>query len=178
MMLFLRKMPMMWKNRWSGMLVFIAFLFFSGGVQASEFRSFRPILTPALVSGGQGVTGRAVSALKPLSRNMAEKAMSKIIAAWNGNNINSVLGDNFFDKSLLSNAMDSKVPRDARLEVLSIQDTQTLNQQVTDSPSGKLLVSMVSVTAKTQLTFNDPANGYQRREGVNEYIIRIKQRAP
>jgi len=92
--------------------------------------------------------------------------------------VNSVLGDEFFDKSRLSDAMNAKVPRDARLSVLAIQDVQTLGQKTADSPSGRLLVSTVSVTAKTQLTFNDPANGYQRREGVNEYIIRIKQRAP
>lgn len=139
---------------------------------ASEFRSFRPILTSvAVVSGGQ-----STAAVKPISRNLAEKAMSKIIAAWNGNNVNSVLGDSFFDKSRLNDAMNAKVPRDARLEVLSIQDVQTLGQKTVGSPAGKLLVSTVSITAKTQLTFNDPVNGYQRREGTNEYIMRIKQR--
>ncbi len=166
------------KYKWPGMLaLMMLWLSFSGGAQASEFRSFRPVLTPAVVSDGQGMAANAATRpLKPISRNLAEKAISKIIAAWNGNNINSVLSDNFFDKSLLSNAMNSKVPRDAQLEVLSIQDVQTFNQQVLDSPNGKILVSTVSITVRTQLTFNDPVNGYQRRKGVNEYIMRIKQR--
>jgi len=94
------------------------------------------------------------------------------------NNVSSVLGDAFFDKSRVSDAMNAKVPRDARFEVLAIQDVQTFGQKTMDSPSGKLLVSTVSVTARAQLTFNDPVGGYQRREGVNEYILRIKQRAP
>jgi len=64
------------------------------------------------------------------------------------------------------------------LSVLSIQDVQTLGQKTVDSPMGRLLVSTVTITLKTQLTFNDPVNGFQRREGVNEYTMRIKQRMP
>jgi len=132
-------------------------------------------LPPRRKRGGAAVRQPGI---KPVSRTLAARAVGKVIAAWNENNVNSVLGDEFFDKSRLSDAMNAKVPRDARLSVLAIQDVQTLGQKTADSPSGRLLVSTVSVTAKTQLTFNDPANGYQRREGVNEYIIRIKQRAP
>jgi len=146
-------------------------------VYASEFRSFRPILTPASVPKAGALAATLRPGIKPVSRKLAEKAVGKIIAAWNGNHIGSVLGDEFFDKSRLSDAMNSKVPRDAQLEILAIQDVQTLQQKIADSPSGKLLVSRVSVTVRTQLTFNDPRNGYQRREGVNEYIMRIKQLA-
>ncbi|MDQ7010597.1 MAG: hypothetical protein Q9M29_02125, partial [Mariprofundaceae bacterium] len=140
----------------------------------SEFRTFQPILTPAARPGG--AAGAPAARVKPVSRRLIAKAVDKVIAAWNGNNVDSVLSDQFFDKSRLADAMNSKVPRDARLEVLAIQDAQTLSQSTADSPHGRLLVSMVSVTVKTQLTFNDPANGYQRREGTNEYILRIRQR--
>jgi hypothetical protein len=141
---------------------------------ASEFRAFRPILTPMQSQpGGKAVPARQ---LKPVSRQAAEKAVNKLLTAWNGKNLDQVLGDEFYDKSRLNDAMGSKVPRDAELSLLAIQDTQTLQQQVVDSPSGKLLVSTISVTARTQLTFNDPTAGYQRREGVNEYIMRIRQR--
>ena len=88
-----------------------------------------------------------------------------------------LLGNEFYDRSQLNDAMNTKVPRDAQLSLLGIQGVRTLDQQFKDSPSGKLLVSTVSVTASTQMTYNDPTNGYQRREGVNEYILRIKQRA-
>jgi len=114
--------------------------------------------------------------MKPVSRNVAETAMEKVVAAWNGNRIDSVLSDSFFDKSRLADSMNAKVPRDARLSVLAIQAVQTLGQRVESGPRGKVLVSTISITAKTQLTFNDPTNGYQRREGTNEYIVRVKQR--
>jgi len=155
-------------------LICLFFVALTSVVGASEFRAFQPILTPSAVPEN----GRALAQnqMKPVSRTMAEKAVGKLIAAWNRKNLDSVLGDEFYDKSRLNDAMNGKVPRDAELSLLAIQDTQTLQQQVVDSPSGKLLVSTVSITVKTQLTFNDPTAGYQRREGVNEYIMRIKQR--
>jgi len=137
-------------------------------VGGSEFRSFRPIVIPA----GQAM---AQANIKPISRALIVKAVNKLVAAWNGNAMDAVLGNDFYDKFRLADAMNSKVPRDARLEVLSIQATQTLSQKTADSPSGELLLSIVSATVRTQLTFNDPVNGYQRREGTNEYIMRIKQ---
>ncbi len=156
-------------------LICLFFIGFTSAVAASEFRSWRPILTPSLVPENSRALQQ--SQMKPVSRQLAEKAVQKLIAAWNGKNLDGILGKEFYDKSRLNDAMNGQVPRDAALSLLAIQDTQTLQQQVIDTPGGKILVSMVSITAKTQLTFNDPTSGYQRREGVNEYIMRIKQRA-
>jgi len=153
-------------------LILIVFCLHTSITFASEFRTFRPILTPIAMPQGAAVQAN----IKPVSRQLAEKAVGKLIDAWNSNQLDGVLATEFTDKSRLTDAMNSKVPRDARLEVLGIQSMQTLQQSVVDSPNGKLLVSTVSVTVKTQLTFNDPANGYQRREGINEYILRIKQK--
>jgi len=157
-------------------------------VAGSEFRSFVPIAVPprhaAPAPGATATTAVTVpsttanaSAMRPVPRQLIGTAMDRLLAAWNGNRMDKVLGDEFFDKSRLSDAMNTKVPRDAELSLLAIQSVQTLGQKQMDSPSGRLLVSTVSITASTQLTFNDPTNGYQRREGVNEYIVRIKQLA-
>jgi len=153
----------------------IVFLCLSVGVQASEFRSLRPILTPTSLSLAGEVVPR--QQVKPVSRRVAQKVIEKLVSAWNNKDLDRVLGKKFFDRSRLNDAMNSKVPRDAHLAVLAIQDVQTLQQQMVDSPKGKRLVSMLSITVKTQLSFNDPVNGYQRREGTNEYIMRIEQRA-
>jgi len=144
----------------------------AGAAMASEFRAFRPILTPAAAGTGSG----AQQIIQPVSRTVAKKIADKIVAAWNGNQINSVLAENFYDRSRLNDAMNVKVPRDARLSVLGIQDVQTLGQQVEDAQGDRQLVSTVSITLKTQITFNDPVNGYQRRVGTNEYIVRVRQR--
>lgn len=157
--------------------------------QASEFRQFRPITVPQARPAPPSAAGIAAgvarssinvaghAAVQPVPKKLARLAVGKLLAAWNSNRIDSVLGKEFFDKSRLSDAMNTKVPRDARLSLLAIQGVRTLDQKTADSPSGKLLVSTVSITANTQLTYNDPLNGYQRREGVNEYILRIKQLA-
>jgi len=164
---------------WMALAGLMLILSNSGAIQASEFRSIQPVLTAAMAQGGQSLApGEKRVALKPIPRKVAKQAADKIMAAWNGNHMDSVLGKEFFDKSQLSDAMNSKVPRDARLSVLSIQDVQTLAQKTADSPQGRLLVSTVTITLKTQLTFNDPVNGFQRREGTNEYTMRIKQRMP
>lgn len=174
--------------------VLLALLVMAQNVSASEFRFIRPILRPVAPvtsaasgtgaasvarSGGAALSGKVQATprrqMKPISRRLAARAVNKFVAAWNENNLNSVLADNFFDKSRLNDAMNTKVPRDAELTVLAIQGIQTLSQHEADSPSGRLLVSTVSITVRTQLTFNDPQNGYQRREGVNEYIMEIKQ---
>ncbi len=162
-------------NKWRDATILLCFLVTAGSAGASEFRSLRPILTPSMAASGGAGAAMPGRVIRPVSRAVAGKVAEKIIAAWNGNNIDSVLADQFFDKSRLSDAMNTKVPRDARLEVLAIQDVQTLGQKVTTGPGGRQLVSTVSITLKTQVTFNDPANGYQRLQGVNEYIVRIHQ---
>jgi len=141
---------------------------------AAEFRSFRPILSASINSENGAVLPQ--QQMKPVSRKLTEKAVGKVIVAWNNKQLDGVLGKEFYDKSRLNDAMNGQVPRDAQLSLLAIQSSQTLQQQVVESPKGRLLVSTVSITAKTQLTFNDPTNGYQRREGTNEYIMRIKQK--
>ena len=154
-------------------------------VSAQEFRKMNriarpPALKPANPKPKTAPSRQSVTqapALTPVSRAVAEKAVGMLVNAWNENNLDKVLADTFFDKSRLTDAMDIQVPRDAELSVLAIQDVQTLKQKIDDTPDGKVLVSTVSVTVRSQLTFNDPDRGYQRREGINEYIMRIRQKS-
>ncbi|NOX10073.1 MAG: hypothetical protein GXP22_11435 [Gammaproteobacteria bacterium] len=147
-------------------------------LKASEFRAFSLIRSPS--SERSNLVSQSSVALKTdiqvVSSKMVQDAVSKLVAAWNSNGLSTIVTDSFIDKSRLLDSVNSQIPRDAQLRVLAIQNTRTLNQHVADSPSGKLLVSLVSTTLRTQLEFNDPAQGFQRREGTNEYILRIKQR--
>jgi hypothetical protein len=71
------------------------------------------------------------------------------------------------------------VPRDAVLRVLGVQGVQTLEQYVQADDSGQaMLVSRVSATVRTQVEFDDPAAGFQRREGTNEIVLLVKEPAP
>jgi len=144
------------------------------GAIASEFRAYTPILIPRALPGG--AAPQAAKVIRPVSNKVMAKVVVRLIRAWNRNGLDKVLSNEFFDRTRLNDAMSNKVPRDAALTVLSIQSIQTLNQHIESDERGRLMVSLVSVRIRTQLEFNDPANGFQRREGTNEYIFRVKQR--
>ena len=139
---------------------------------AREFRTFKSIRTPKALPEGAKV-GKEV---QPVDRKIMEGAVKKLIRSWNTAGMENMLAEDFFDKSRLFDSIDDKVPRDAKLSILSIQGIQTLSQQIqTDTAGAEIVVSTVSVTVKSQLEFNDETDGFQRREGTNEYIFRVKQ---
>ncbi len=90
-----------------------------------------------------------------------------------------MLATNFYDKSRLLDALNTNYPRDAKLRILAVQGVQTLAQYVQAGAGGvEQLVSRVSVTARTQVEFNDPRTGAQRLEGTNEYILLFTEPTP
>jgi hypothetical protein len=140
---------------------------------AREFRTFKSIRTPKALPEGAKV-GKEI---QPVDRKIMEGAVKKLMRSWNTAGMENMLAEDFFDKSRLFDSIDDKVPRDAKLSILSIQGIQTLSQQIqTDTAGAEIVVSTVSATVKTQLEFNDETDGFQRREGTNEYIFRVKQR--
>lgn len=141
--------------------------------QAQEVRQLNRIATPSAVQK-LPPGARAVAALRPVSAAKVEEAVKQIVAAWNTSKLGPLLADNFYDKSRLTDALATKVPRDARLSVLAIQGVQTLNQYTQKSAAGaEQLVSRVSVTVRTQVEYNDSQAGFQRLDGSNEFILLI-----
>jgi hypothetical protein len=129
--------------------------------------------TPALPPGA-----RAVTSIRPVSAARVEAVVREIASAWNTPRLGPLLSANFYDRSRLLDALQTKVPRDARLRVLGIQGVQTLSQYLQKGTAGKeQLVSRVSVTVQTQVEYNDPKAGFQRLEGTNEYILLITEPA-
>jgi len=145
--------------------------------QAGEFRQLQPIPTPQKLPKGaapvqepQAVDGAGV-----------KKAVNDLMKAWNTSELASKLGDQFFDKQRLLESMSEKVPRDANVRVLGIQNVQVLQQYLEPGADGKgrTLVSRVSATAQTQIEYRDPQRGFQRVDGVNELIFEVREkRAP
>ncbi len=145
-------------------------------VHAREFRTLNRIPTPKQVLPDGA---KAVAKIRPVGRNIVKEAVNNIVGAWNTPKMEDTLAEDFFDKSRLVDAIEDieKVPRDTRLRILSIQGIQTLSQQIqTDASGVEWVESIVSATVTTQTEFNDADAGFQRREGNNELIIRIKQR--
>lgn len=162
----------------AGLAVLLMFLFSTSMTGAEEFRRITPIATPKKsVSFPKGA--RPVAVPVPVDSGIIESAIKDIMASWNTAALAGKLSENFYDKDRLLDAINTKVPRDAKLQILSIQGIQTLNQYTLADASGKeSLFSTVSVIVRTQVEFNDPSKGFQRLEGTNEYILTVRQGVP
>lgn len=141
-------------------------------IAAQEFRTLNAIPTPGKTLAGM----IPVEEVRPITPSAAADSVKKVMSAWNGGGIQQYLGDDFYDKSGLSDAINIKVPKDAAIRIMSVQGVQTLQQfQRKKDGGGQELISEVSVTADTQIEYNDPTKGFVKFGGVNEYIIRITE---
>ena len=143
---------------------------------ARQFRSAKPIATPAATTFQLPEGARPVDEIVPLSREQVTPALNEVIEAWNGAALEQTLSDDFYDASRLNYALDNIAPRNARLELQSIEGVQTLQQYIEDDPDRagrERLVNRVSVTARTQIEFENAQGAFQRRSGVNEYLLKI-----
>ena len=101
------------------------------------------------------------------------------MASWGTPQMQDYLSKNFFDKDRLTDVIDTLVPRDAIVRILSVQGIQTVQQweePAPDDPDSMLRVSRVSVVVRTQLEFTNLDGVLETRPGTTEYILKFKQR--
>lgn len=139
------------------------------GVFASEFRRFDPITVEP--RAGE-TTGTEVERL-PVPRELIEDGVARIVDAWNGPDFAFYISERAYDRYRLLDAVDGFAPRDAKLRVLSLEDVQTLRQFEQDGSDGPELISEVAVDLVTQVEFDDPVNGFQRRTGTIELVLEV-----
>jgi hypothetical protein len=166
------------KRRVASMALLAGMLVASGAADARQFRSAMPIATPAQRAAALPPGARPVAVVEPLSRAQIEPLLEQVMQAWNTGQLEAQLGEGFYDSARLGDSVDRVVPRDARLRIQAVQGVQTLQQFIVPDGAGEKLVSIVSATVRTQLEFNDPAAGFQRRPGVNEYILKVTRPLP
>jgi hypothetical protein len=143
---------------------------------AQECRRIQPIKSPAVVETPLAEGVRPVKEQVPVDRQTVEKTMQKIAESWNTPEMSKKLADSFYEKDRLMDSINGNVPVDAQLRLLSVGSYRIMNQGIKQDPGGDLLISRVSVIAKTQIEYNNPTNGFQRRQGEQEYIIKIIRR--
>lgn len=166
-----------------GFVVAALCAFFASGVDARGFRAFSP-LSPLLPNGNSDnaavVAANPGSVTTEIPRAEVAKALSQVIAQWNTPAMQASLSERFFDAEKFGDTVSENLPRDAVLRIQAIRGVQTLSQQTQQDPlTGAVRdVSIVSVTAQTQLEFNSPTLGFVRRPGVNEFILEISQTVP
>ncbi|RME32891.1 MAG: hypothetical protein D6786_09245 [Gammaproteobacteria bacterium] len=159
-------------NRWHRtalhFVLAITAMVLAGNLQARQFRQLAPIATPRQAATlPEGAV--PVATVRAVPRNRVETLLRGVLAKWNTGQMAQTLSPEFFDRTRLLDAVDGLAPRDATLRLLSLQGVQTLQQYELDGKQ----VSIVSATARTQLEFNSPASGFVRRQGVNEFILKI-----
>lgn len=142
---------------------------------AREFRQMRPIATPQ--SQSSRITDGFEAPSYAVSAETVRDGLQWILGDWNTRALAEHIGEQFYDGNRLLDILDTAVPRDARLRLLSVRDFQVIGQRVERDASGKasMLVSQVNVVAETQIEFNDPVSGLRRLEGTNEFLLELTE---
>lgn len=142
------------------------------GATAQQMRKLEPIPTPEISPSGS----TPAEIISPVSARSAEKAAMAIVEAWNDRELGGVLSDDFNDRQRLLDSMDEDVPLDASVRVLSFRSPQTLQQFMGKTDDGApQITSIVSVTAQTQIEFNDPERGRRHLRGNNNLILKVTE---
>lgn len=148
-----------------------------GVAVALDARQFRQIV--AIPTPGPGVAlppgAKPVAAVTAVPRAEVERALGTVVAAWNSQALDDRLAAGFYDRTRLLDTLDGVAPRDATLRLQSIQGVQTLAQFVQPAADGRdsRIVSRVSVTARTQVEFRGADGSFVRRDGVNEFVLKL-----
>lgn len=151
--------------------------------QAQGFRFIQPILVPdaqlrEAMRQGQELRGSVIPGLRQVPREVVEEAVRKIYAAYNTPEFRQYLSERFYDPERLTDAINEKVPREAKLRLISVNSAQTVSQQPAKDEQGRdVLESLVMVVVRAQMEFTTTA-GFQRREGESELILRFREARP
>ena len=146
---------------------------------AQELRPINLIPAPTRLKSDGKTIEKPIAPRTGLIRDNVQEALK----TWNNGDISSSLTDNFYDKSRFGDAMQTSIPRDARLRVMDMGSMQILEQKIVKDPDGsQRRVTLGSVEVNSQIEFNDNKNGFVRVPGKNEIIYeiseKIKEEAP
>lgn len=157
-------------------LLLVSLLFLSAdGSQARQFRHIVPIASSEKPTANLPEGAIPVDQVIQLDRDEVEPLLREVLEEWNGSGMAGTLAEEFYDNSRLMDAMDTIVPRDAKLRLQSIQGIQTVQQYILPDQVGDRdkMISIVSATARTQVEFESPGTGFVRLPGINEFILKV-----
>ena len=148
-----------------------------------EFRSIVPIGRTTTAARARGAEGQGLGpdlnfvrgAVERRAVLLAREAAGAITRSWNTPGFGEVLSSAFYDRDRLLDSFVTKVPRDALLRLLGVEEVQPLGTTVVAGPGGRGVTfeTRVSVTLRTQVEF-DESLGLQRIEGRNEFILTVR----
>jgi len=170
------------RKTFATLLVF-SFLLAARSAGAQGFRFIQPIAVPdaqlrQAIEQGQRLRGAAAPGLRQVPREVVEEAVKKIYAAYNTPEFRQYLSERFYDAERLVEAVNQKVPREAKLRLISINSAQTVSQQPAKDEQGReVSESQVLVVVRAQMEFTN-AQGFQRREGESELLLQFRETPP
>ncbi len=145
------------------LLLAVAFVsLLTEAAMSSEFREVKPIPR----------AGFAGKVTEPVSRDLIIEAVELIYGQYNEADFRRLLADDFYDGERLADNIQRSVPRDARMRVLAVNDTRTLEQQ----HKGGQRISLVSAIVIAQLEYTGEDGSLVRLEGEHELHIRLFER--
>lgn len=157
-----------------GLLAGLAALLVVTASEAAQFRQARPIARPEPVPEGFQRTQQPIRIPQP----MVEQAVREVFANWNSPGFEKYLSPRLFDRDRLIDNIAEFAPSDAEVRLLGLQSVRQLSQVEQPQPDGtRLVIARISATALTAVEFEDPATGFQRLEGLQEYIFSMTVRA-
>lgn len=142
--------------------------------EARQFRTVKKIVTPLSKRLPLPEGAVAAASVKAVPRKSIEKQMSRLLDKWNSPVMRDTLAKEFYDRTRLLDSVDTTVPKDAKLRLVGVQGSQTLQQYYipASEQQKEKEVSIVSATVRTQLEYNGK-DGFVGLPGTNEYILKV-----
>ena len=137
---------------------------------AQKVRIFKKIAAPDRPPEGTEL----IEEMAPPDPATAQAAIADALQNWNEPGFGGSLSEDFQDKERLLDNFANDVPLDAELRVTSVRNYQPMQQFGRIGDNGNVeLTTRVQFTADTEIQFNDPARGFRRLTGTNDFVADI-----
>lgn len=116
-------------------------------------------------------------AFLPVGQDAMEHALRVTVADWNVRQLDKRLDAEYPRRERTMQTINNLVPADAKLHIRSINSYELLSQRIESDDAGQpqALISLVAVTADTQISWPDQSGVIQRLDGVNRYQFQIRE---
>lgn len=147
---------------------------------AREFRERRTIATPLneqQLAGPDEEGSVKLTEAVQLDEAKIKAAIIRLMSNWGTPELEKNLSSRFSNRQQLLDAIATDVPFDAKLDVQSVRSIRVLSQKQKTSPEhGRVIVSIVAAEIETDVRYQDPQLGFQKLNGLGEYVFEITTR--
>ncbi len=107
-------------------------------------------------------------------RTRVTQALERTLQAWGTPQLQALLASDFYDADRLQNDLRDRIPTDARLQLLRLEDFRIIHDNVITTTDQKIArVWLVVADAITQIELNDPIAGFVSLRGKQRYTLRL-----